>query len=246
MRQALSLGCDRETIVRALYGRGAQVGVNLLYNPPQFESKANTVEFNLDRANALLDEAGWRRNGRYREKDGVQLAVLYQTTANTLRQKTQEIIKDAWEKLGVKTELKGVDPSVFLSSQAGNPDTAEHFYADVQMYRSSNTSPDPQSFMRHFLGTDIAQKANNWTGANRSRYRNPEYDRLWEQARVELDQQRRAELFVRMNDIAVQDVVHIPLVYPTNAYARARNLQNINFTPWEPQYWNIANWIRQG
>ena len=47
-----------------------------------------------------------------------------------------------------------------------------------------------------------------------------------------------------MNDIVVQDVVHIPLVGRKSVYGRAKNLQNVNYTPWDNDYWNIANWVK--
>ncbi|HEX5505345.1 MAG TPA: peptide ABC transporter substrate-binding protein [Thermomicrobiales bacterium] len=247
VRRALTLGCDRATIVQALYGRIGVIGDNLLYNPPQFNSPNNKSAFDLAQANALLDQAGWQRGADgYRAKGGVKLALVYQTTVDSLRQKVQQVVKDGWEKLGFKVELKSVDSGVFFSSAAGNPDTAGHFYADVEEYRQSNTSPDPQSYMQIGVSTAAAQKANNWAGANRSRYQNPDYDALWDQARTELDPEKRAGLYIKMNDILVQDVVHIPLVYTKNLYVRKKNLLNTDYTPWDAFYYvNIADWVRQ-
>src|SRR3712207_8808454 len=58
--------------------------------------------------------------------------------------RSQEVVKAGWEKIGVKTELKSVDSSVFFSSDAGNPDTSGHMYVDVQMYTTS-AAIDPQA-----------------------------------------------------------------------------------------------------
>ena len=157
----------------------------------------------------------------------------------------QQIIKDSWEKIGVKTELKSVDSGVFFSSDAGNPDTSGHMYVDVQMYTTS-AAIDPQAHMRRWT-TEAAhrsQKAGNWTLGNNGRYINPEYDKLWEAAKSEMDQQKRAQLFIKMNDILVQDVVMIPLVSRNGVQAQAKNLQNLNPSAWEDDYWNIANWVR--
>ncbi|HET8626308.1 MAG TPA: peptide ABC transporter substrate-binding protein [Thermomicrobiales bacterium] len=243
VRQALALAGDRESIVKSLYGRAGDVAVNRLNEPPQYRSQNNTWEFSTDKANALLDEAGWKKNGQYREKNGVQMALLYQTSTNDVRQKTQQIIKDGWEKCGVKTELKSIDAGVYFSSDAGNPDTSSHFYADVEML-ASTYGIDPQSAMRAYVGQYADQKANQWSGGNACRYQNPDYDKLWQQARTEMDAPKRAQLFVQMNDIVVQNVVNIPLVNRKSAFARAKNLQNINFTIWDTDFWNIANWVR--
>jgi len=246
VRQALDLASDRKSVIDGIYGRAGEVGVNILYDPPQYNSKNTKNEFGLDKANALLEEAGYKKGSdNYRAKGDVKLTVVYQTTVNQVRQKTQQIIKDGWEKIGVKTELKSIDSAVFFSSDAGNPDTAAHFYADIEMYTSSNTSPDPQSYMVAFVGSYVDQKANNWSLGNRSRWQNAEYDKLWEAAKTELDDDKRAQLFIKMNDLVIQNFIHLPIVNRKNVYGRANSLQNINFSTWDVDYWNIANWTRQ-
>jgi peptide/nickel transport system substrate-binding protein len=242
VRQALTLGCDRETVISVLYGRGGVVTANIINDPPQFRSSANKAEYNLDKAKALLDEAGWRAGaGGTREKGGVRMNVIYQTSVNTLRQKTQQIVKDGWEKLGVPTELKSIDSAVFFSSDAGNPDTNSKFYADVEMFTGTPVI-DPQSDMNRYHGRYIASKANTWSGRNFSRYSNPEYDKLWDQAATEIDAQKRAQLFIQMNDIVIQQAVVVPLVDRKSVFGRAKTLQGINYSPWDSDYWNIANW----
>ncbi len=248
VRQALALASDRKSIIDGIYGRAGEVGMNLLYDPPQFSSKNNTAttEFSLDKANAMLEEAGYKKGtDGYRAKGDIKMSVLYQTTVNQVRQKTQQIVKDGWEKVGVKTELKSIDSAVYFSSDAGNPDTAAHFYADIEMYTSSNTSPDPHSYMSNWVGDNSDQKANQWSKGNRSRWINADYDKAYEAARTELDEDKRAQLFIQMNDLIVKNYVHIPLVNRKSVYGRAKALQNINYSTWDVDYWNIANWTRQ-
>ncbi len=43
-------------------------------------------------------------------------------------------------------------------------------------------------------------------------YANPDYDKLWDQAVSELDAEKRAQLFVQMNDIVINDFIEVPLV----------------------------------
>jgi len=250
VRRAFALGCDRDTIVAGIYGRGGVAGVNILEDPPQYRSQSpkNQPEFDLAKANALLDEAGWKRGASgYREKGGVPLAVVYATTVNDVRQKTQQVVKDGWEKLGIKTELKGVDAGVFFSSDAGNPDTAGHMYIDVQMYTTS-AAIDPQAHMRRWTtkAAQLSQKDGKWSGGNDGRYVNPEYDKLWEAAKTEADAAKRASLFIQMNDILIQDVAMIPLVNRKSVFGRAKGLQHVSYSQWSGDYWNIANWIKQG
>ncbi len=102
-------------------------------------------EFNVDKANQILDAAGWKRGADgVRAKDGKRLKFLYQTSINAPRQKNQAIVKQAAAKAGIEIEMKSVVASVFFSSDPANPDTYPHFYSDLQMY-TPRPSPDPRS-----------------------------------------------------------------------------------------------------
>ena len=178
-----------------------------------------------------------------REKDGKKLSLLYQTTVNPLRQKEQALVKAAWEQLGAQVELKSVDPGVFFSTDAGNPDTFGHFYADVQMYTNNYEQPDPTTYLCGWSSSEISQRSNGWALNNNERYSNPEYDQLCDQLRKETDEAKRKDLVLKMNDIIVDDVVVIPLVArPQVASGKAKNLQGTNLTPWDSELWNVADW----
>src|SRR5437899_1012263 len=83
-----------------------------------------------------------------RTKDGKRLRMLFQTSINAPRQKTQAIVKQAAAKIGIELEVKAVVPAVYFSTDPANPDTLAHFSADLQMYSLTNGSPDPQLFMQ--------------------------------------------------------------------------------------------------
>src|SRR5207302_10766071 len=159
VRQALALAVDRESVQKHIYGRTGVATGKFVYNPPKFVSKNTHWEFNVEKANQLLDQAGWKRGSDgIRAKDGKQLKLVYQTSINAPRQKTQAIVKQACQKAGIEIELKSVTASVFFSSDVANPDTARKFYCDVQMYNVNMGAPDPEMFMRQFLSSEIASK----------------------------------------------------------------------------------------
>jgi len=247
VRQAYALACQRDVIANTLYGRAGQATANILVAPERFVSKNTSWKFDLEEAARLLDEAGWTKGpDGVRQKDGVRMEIVYQTSINPVRQKTQEIIKNAFEQLGIKVELKSIEASVFFSSDPGNPDTYAHFYADIEMFTNGPSSPYPLDYMVSWYGKEenIAQKANNWSGNNIERWQNPEYDKLYEQAQVELDPKKQAELFIRMNDLVVNNVVVIPLVHRNSVGGRAKNLTGLELSRWTDDTWNIANWRR--
>ena len=245
VRQAYALLCDRETIAKTLYGETGVATANLLVAPAAVASKNTKFEFNPEKANALLDEAGWRKGSDgVREKGGVKMSVVFQTSVNSLRQKEQQIIKDSFDRAGIKMELKTVDQTVFFTTGAGQIDNYPHFYTDLQMYTTGPDLPDSQNYLRRYITSERAQKSNNWPGTNVSRYSNPQMDDLWNKAAVELDPEKRNQLFIQMNDLAVNDVVEISLVARTGASAKSKTLKWSANSPWDSNLWDTANWGR--
>jgi len=247
VRQALALAVDRDTIAKRLYGVTGQPTANILVIPEQYNSTNTSYEYNLQKAARLLDEAGWRdTNGDgVRDKNGVEMKILFQTSVNSVREKTQEIIKQALQEIGVVVELKTIDPAVFFSSDPANQDTVERFYADWEMFSRQTDSPDPSIYMKVYTCDEIPQKANNWIGDNASRYCNREYDELWRRSLTELDPEKRRQMFMEMNDLIVENTVVIPLVHRANVIAISNELKGIEMTPWDARTWNIMEWRKE-
>lgn len=246
VREALSLAIDRDTIAEQLYGITGQATANFLVAPEQYVSSNTSYEYNLERAKQLLDETGWQdTNGNgIRDKNGTEMQLVFQTSVNPLRQKTQAVVKQGLQSIGIGVELKSIDASVYFSSDTSNNDTVERFYADLQMYTTGNTSPDPGAYMKFHTCEQIPQKANNWSGDNNARYCNPEYDRLYRESTTELDPDKRSQIFILMNDILVQEVVVIPLVHRADVTAFSNSIDGYELTPWDLRTWDIANWQR--
>lgn len=244
VRQAFGLGIDKETIANQLYGVTGKSTSNFLLAPPEFVSTNTVSEFNLDKAAQILDEAGWKdTNGNgIRDKNGVEMKVLFQTTVNPLRQKTQEIIKQNWQSLGIEVELKSIDASIFFSSDPSNSDTVERFYADAQMFTTGNNNPDPTPYFKVYTCDNIPQKSNNWSGDNYSRYCNPEYDQLLQRVITELNPEKRATIFKQLNDMLITQATVIPIIHRADVVGVANNLQGVSLTPWDSRTWNIAQW----
>ncbi|MHC2703852.1 peptide/nickel transport system substrate-binding protein [Bradyrhizobium liaoningense] len=175
VRRAINLLIDRDSIQKFIYGRGAVATASFVNAPRQFKSPKLKYEFDIDKANKILDEAGWTRGADgIREKDGKKLKYVFQTSTNAPRQKTQAIIKQACQKAGIEIEIKAVTASVFFSSDVGNPDTYSKFYADMEMYNTTQPQPDPERLLNQCVSWEIATKDNKWLGRNNSRYSDPE------------------------------------------------------------------------
>jgi peptide/nickel transport system substrate-binding protein len=244
VRQALSMLVDRKAVEDHIYGRTGIATGNFLNNPERFQSKNTKWEFNVDKANQLLEAAGWKKGSDgIRAKDGKKLKIVYQTSINTPRQKNQAIVKQACQKAGIDVELKSVVASVYFSSDVANPDTYTKFYCDIQMYTTTMTQPDPALFMNQFTSWEVATKDNKWQGRNITRWKSEEYDTAFRAAEAELDPVKRAALFIKMNDLACNNQVVIPVVYRPRVAAISSKLK-ADLSGWDNDLWNLRDWYR--
>jgi len=245
VRRALALLVDRAAIQTHIYGRIGIATGNFINNPQRFISKNTKWEFNVDKASQLLEEAGWKRGpDGVRTKDGKRLKLVFQTSINAPRQKTQAIVKQACQRAGIEMELKSVTASVYFSSDVANPDTYAKFYTDIQMYNTNMGAPDPELFMRRFVSWEVAAKENKWQGRNITRWRNEEYDNAFRAAEGELNPVKRTALFIKMNDMIVQDPAVIPVVYRPMAAAISYKLR-ATLSGWDNTFWNLKDWYRE-
>jgi peptide/nickel transport system substrate-binding protein len=246
VRQAFGLAVQRDVIAKQLYGAGGRATANILNAPEKFLSKDTSWSFDLKKAADLLDQAGWTKGSDgIREKNGVKMSVLFATSTTPVRQKTQAIIKQALEQLGVKVELKATSSDVFFSADQANPDTFEHFYSDMEMYTSGVGSPDPQNFFLRWVSWEIAQKSNHWSGDNIVRYNNPDFDKIFNQALNELDPVKRGRLIVAMNDHVVNNVVEVPVVARNGVAVVVNSLTGYHPSTWESDLWDVREWDRK-
>jgi peptide/nickel transport system substrate-binding protein len=232
IREAISLIVPRDVLADEVYGNGAVATANNLAAPLKFNSPNTTWTYDMDAAKALV--------ANFPEVQGYKL--LFQTSILSTRQKSQEVIKQGLEELGFQVELKSVDASVFFSSDVGNPDTYTKFYADLEIFTYAPDSLYPINYMTRYRSDSVCQKSNNWATLNVTRYQNPEYDALHDQARVEMDPDAQVELFIAMNDLSVEDIVEIPLVLSGGGPAASNALTGYETTPWTSNYHDIANW----
>ncbi|MGO4665267.1 peptide ABC transporter substrate-binding protein [Bosea sp. 2YAB26] len=244
VRQAINLLIDRDSIQKFIYGRGGIATASFVNQPKQFKSEKLKYEFSLEKANKILDDAGWKKGADgIREKDGKKLKFVFQTSINAPRQKVQAIIKQACQRAGIDLELKSVTASVFFSSDVANPDTYTKLYVDMEMYTTTQPQPDPERFLNQFVSWEIANKENKWLGRNVSRYSDPAADEAYKAAQKELDPAKRAALLIKVNEIFCEANVILPVLSRTKVVAAALTLAH-DHSGWDVDTWNLASWYR--
>ena len=248
--RALSLAIDRDTLVETGYGeRAGRPTCNVLPAPPAQASTSNDecLVQNMDLAKEILDDAGIvdSDGDGVREREGVPLQILFQTSTNSVRQATQELIQGWWAELGVETELKHVNPSVFFGDDITSPDTAGKFYADVQMYANRGSGVDPESYLGSWVTSEIGGAANSFLGSNVPRFQSDEYDRLHAELRNTVDKERRNEIAIALNDLLVGSYSIIPLIHRGEVSAHSNDIEGVRMNAWDSEMWNFETWKRR-
>jgi peptide/nickel transport system substrate-binding protein len=244
VREALGLLVDKQSVQDHIYGRTGVATGNFVNNPKRFVSKNTKWEFNIDKAIQVLEAGGWKKGSDgIREKDGKKLKFVYQTSINPPRQKNQAIVKQACQKAGIEVELKSVTASVFFSSDVANPDTYPHFYCDLQMYTTTMTQPDPETFLLQFVSWEVATKENKWQGRNITRWTSKEADEAFKASQGELDPVKRAALLIKINDLACNDHAVIPVVYRPRVSALTGKLR-AQISGWDSDFGNLKDWYK--
>ncbi len=248
VRQALTMAMDRETIIKQLYGDTGVATANVLTTPSNLNSTTPLAQFDVAKANQMLDEAGWMKGADgIRAKGGVPMKLTLQTSINSLRQKEQDIIKQSFQKVGVDLTLKSVNATVFFGLD-NNPDNISHFYTDLEMFTSTFSSPNASSYLKRWYSgnpeKDIAQKANGWSGSNYSRWQNDEFNKMFDDALKQTDPQKLIEEFKKMNDLVVGQGVATGLVDRKNVDAKLKTVKGPDLSPFDTLSWNFADWTR--
>ncbi len=244
VRQAINLLIDRDSIQKFIYGRAGAATASFVNEPKQFKSEKLKYEFSIEKANKILDEAGWKKGSDgIREKDGKKLKYVFQTSINAPRQKVQAIIKQACQRAGIDIELKSVTASVFFSSDVANPDTYTKLYTDIEMYTTTQPQPDPERFLNQFTSWEVASKENKWLGRNVSRYTDPAADEAYKAAQKELDPAKRAALLIKVNEIFCEANVILPILSRKKVVAASNTLSH-DHSGWDVDTWNLSSWYR--
>ena len=117
VRQALRYATDTSSIRANVGDNVARLDTPILQS--QIAQKLPAApDYNLDKAKALLKEAGWTYNqGQWKGKDGRPLAVAVTTSSGRDEyKKIVDVLKQQWSKLGVDVQLREIDTSSTTTS----------------------------------------------------------------------------------------------------------------------------------
>lgn len=228
VRQALYYALDRTAIAHALYFDQATVANTSMPPKSWAYNKDNQPVYNFDKtkAQSMLDAAGWTASGGgTRQKSGVPFKFEMITNAgNKIRENLLVVMQQQWKDIGIDATPKYVDFNKVLVPALTN---TRQF--DVLMVGFSwDVDPD-QSQVWHSRNAGPG-------GFNGMQYKNPDLDKVLDDAVATLDQAKRKQLYFQMQQILAEDVPAPILVFPNGLLSLNKRVQN----------WQYGTFIGQG
>ncbi len=209
VREALSLAVDRQALVDRIMGGVATPAAQLL-PPPMFGTSSKLVKApkaDPEKAKALLKEAGY--------PDGFSLVLGTPNGRYINDSKVAQTLAAMWTRIGVKTSIDANAPSVFFKNRDAYSYSAYLAGWGTSTGEMSNT-------LNSLLVTPNKEKGVGTT--NRSRYSNPEMDKLVEESATVMDPARRAELLARASEIAMADYAMLPIHFEHSVWAMKKDI----------------------
>jgi peptide/nickel transport system substrate-binding protein len=215
VRQAINIAFDRNFIARNVWFGLAQPAVSPVPRAVKtfFDPSLPALAMNLERANALLDEAGFPRGaGGNRFK----LTIDWGPYSDG-NQRTAEYLRQQLRRIGIDADIRNSDYATWLRLKYTERDF------DVSIYYASATG-DPTIGLQRFWYSGAIQRGVPFTNA--SGYRSEAMDRILLGAASEPDPAKRALLFREFQALAMTDLPVLPVVELTTVTIANKRVRN--------------------
>ncbi|HEX8708745.1 MAG TPA: ABC transporter substrate-binding protein [Pyrinomonadaceae bacterium] len=219
LRQAIAYAIDRESIIRDLLLGQAKVAHSILPEESWAYTPGQKYNFDPEKAKQLLDQAGLRDP----DGDGPQMRlpkplVFKISSGSTATRQYANVIVDYMKRVGIPAQIETLETNTMLQQLR---------LGEFQMTTSRwvGGNQDPIFFRDLFFSSEIPTQER--AGRNRSRYKNPELDKILTNAVDEADRQKALVLFTRAQEIVSNDLPMLPLWYPANMVIATKNVGNI-------------------
>lgn len=243
VREAIQLAIDKQEIVDTLLYGNVNVGTTVLPNGT-FACPQTPSEFSVEKANALLDEAGWAAGADgIRAKDGVKMDLKITTTSgNLLREQTQQVLVEMLKAIGVNLIIENVPSDVLFAGWDSNG-LRKHGQFDILLY---TTGPflDPDSHLyQNYHSANIPTAENEGAGSNYSRYNNADVDGWIDEAASITDVEQRKALYCQVAEQINKDLPRAFLYERLLLTGYRTEVQNFTVSPGPSDFtWGAADW----
>ena len=241
VRQALSEAVDKNEIIKeVLGGYGNPVSGPIPLQISGVKYKEETPEEKISSAKNILSDAGWALDqygvlAKKTKKTSVELSFSISTANSPDLKRTAELLKDTWQKLGAKVDVKVFD------------------IADLQQNVIRQRKYDALLF-GEVIGRNLDLYAfwhsseRNDPGLNLAMYANPKADKILEQIRQEDDYTKKVSLLQSLEKMIIDDIPATFLYSPNFIYIVPKNLSGINLkgiTSSSERFSNVDKWYTE-
>ncbi|MBU7318227.1 nickel ABC transporter substrate-binding protein [Paenibacillus oleatilyticus] len=221
VRQALHQGFNKKAMVEGVTLGMEEKADNILpKNLPYANIDVKPVEYNVEKAKALLEEAGWKlpAGKTVREKDGkaLELELLYEK-ADLTQKAMAETLQAEWSAIGVKLNITGVELTVYIQRRKANQ-------FDMNFYSNFGAPYDPHSFM-----TGVVQKGFGLSDPLQALPMKAEIDQKIKEGMKITDEKARTELFGSVLTTLQEQSSIIPVSYIKKIAVYQKEVSIVNF-----------------
>jgi peptide/nickel transport system substrate-binding protein len=250
VRKAIALGIDVNSIVNDL-ALGRVTRVTSPFALGWYKCDVPPDPYDPETAKAMLEKAGWvdtngdgirEAHGAKYAPDGTKLSLsMVGYTDFKLLEQTELVMADMLKEIGVDLQVSNVEMSVLFGSWADKaPRKMGDF--DILVY-DTGAGINPQTHIAdYFLSTNIPTDANGGTGANYTRWVNPQADDLINQAGRIPDLVDRKALYCQLGQIIHDSYSQIFLYQFQEGHAFSTRISGNQVSTWAPLTWDVENW----
>jgi peptide/nickel transport system substrate-binding protein len=240
VRQALQLATNTAELRKHLSVETPPLDLPFINGQVTGADVPHVPAVDVQKAGALLDEAGWRLSGNVRKKDGQDLAFAITTTKNPQYEQALESLVGQWRKLGIIVSTNVVDPNDTTVNFVQNILQARNY--DVLLYELV-IGADPDVYA-YWNSTQVGI-----SGYNFANYANGAADAALTSARSRLEPDLRNAKYKAFAKEWVADAPAIGLYQSVAEYAVNSNVHSIDPTARLVSgvdrysnilYWNVA------
>ena len=233
VRQAMMLALDRQALIdEVLEGQALVTDSPILPGTWAYEANASGYDHDLQRAQALLDEAGWVRatQGDARHKGGDRFRFTLLTSRVPQREAAAEMLAEQWAELGLEVVVASVSAAELREAL-----NARRFQAAL-VHLALPGDPDPYPFW-HEKQIDEGQ---NYAGFEHRRI-----SEVTEQARVTPNENRRRVLYEEFQELFAEQLPSLPLYVPVYTYGVDQRINDVQIGPLmhpSDRFRTVLNW----
>lgn len=249
VRQAIASAIDYQTLQQDVLQGSVSDSTNpFAYGWYKCELP-RTFGYDVEKANQLLDEAGWvmgddgirvAKGAMYAE-DGTRLSLELQGyTAFDPLQLTEEFIVENLKAIGVEARIQNYDFSIIFGAFEDNSPRAIGDYDMLIFDRGFTTEPQGYNFDAYHSSRIPTES--NPTGGNYFRWENPAVDAALELAGSSFDTQVRKDAYCEVGQAVLDDMPQIYLYLFQDNYGIADSLTGYTLNTWGSMSWGAQNW----